>query len=70
MLRKAFSISRYCPYYTTTLNPGDVLYCPPWWGHGIKNRSDKSVGVANRMMAGGQVGHNFTLPEEDYDIHR
>ena len=61
---------RYCPYYSTTLEPGDVLYNPPYWCHAIKNLTEKSVGVANRMMSGGMVGCDFTTPEEDYDIQR
>ena len=39
---------RYCPIYSVTLQPGDVLYNPPWWGHAIRNITDKSVAISNR----------------------
>ena len=60
----------YCPYFETTLGPGDALYNPAWWPHAIKNLSDKSVGVSNRMLSGGTIGSGFTSAEDDYDIHR
>ena len=60
----------YCPYFTTVLKPGDALYSPAWWPHATRNLSDKSVGIANRMLKGGTVGSNFKFTEDDYDINR
>ena len=61
---------RFCPYYTTILEPGDVLYNPPWWSHAIRNITEKSVGVANRMMTGGVMGSRFRYMDESHDINR
>ncbi len=61
---------KYCPYYYADLEPGDVLLNPPWWGHGIKNTSDKSVGVATRWYVDGVVGSNLKTMEDNYDAHR
>ncbi len=61
---------KYCPYYVTELQPGDVLLNPAWWAHGIKNITDKSVGVATRWTTDGVVGNTLTTMEEDYNIQR
>ncbi len=68
--KKLFPAFQYCPYYVADLQPGDVLLNPPWWGHGIRNTSDKSVGVATRWYENGTVGHNFKTMENNYDICR
>jgi hypothetical protein len=67
---QAFPAFQYCPYYKATLNPGDVLFNPPWWWHAIRNVSEKTVGIASRWHTDGIAGHKFTMTEEDYDIHR
>ena len=28
---------KYCPYFYTDLQPGDVVFNPTWWGHAIRN---------------------------------
>ncbi len=61
---------KHCPYYIVDLQPGDVLLNPPWWGHGIRNTTDKSVGVATRWYTNGVMGGNLSSPEEDYEVHR
>ncbi len=61
---------KYCPYYRVDLCPGDVLLNPPWWGHGIRNTSDKSVAVATRWYVGGIVGETLNTMEDDYDVCR
>ncbi len=67
---KVLSAFKYCPYYVTELQPGDVLLNPAWWGHGIKNLTDKSVGIATRWMTDGIIGRNFNTMEEDMNINR
>ncbi len=61
---------KYCPYYVVDLEPGDVMLNPAWWCHGIRNLTDKSVGIATRWTTNGIYGGNFCTAEEDYHIHR
>jgi len=67
---EAFPLFKYCPVFTAELEPGDVLFNPPWWWHSIKNTSEHSVGVASRWHTDGIAGHNLVATEENYDIHR
>eukprot|EP01038_Epipyxis_sp_PR26KG_P014314 gene14314-19198_t len=66
----AFPLFPYCPVYSTVLNPGDVLFNPPWWWHSIKNITPTSTACATRWHTDGICGQNFTSTEEDYDIDR
>jgi len=68
--REAFPLFAYCPIYQTTLNPGDVLFNPPWWWHSIKNVSPTSIGVASRWHTDGIAGHKGVTTEEDYNIYK
>lgn len=65
-----FPAFRHCPVFRVTLEPGDVLFNPPWWWHSVRNVSEKTVGVASRWMRHGQVGTQYRMIEEDYDIDR
>lgn len=38
------------PRYTTTLEPGDMLYNAPWWWHEVTNAGEMSIGCALRHM--------------------
>lgn len=67
---ETFPLMKYCPYYTATLNEGDVLFNPAWWFHSIKNISEKSVAMATRWYPNGIVGSNLRMTEEDYNISR
>lgn len=67
---KEFPLFKYCPVYQATMNPGDVLFNPPWWWHAIKNIDEKTVGVASRWHTDGICGENFVFTDEDYDIYR
>lgn len=67
--KEAFPLFEYCPVYKTTLNPGDVLFNPPWWWHSIKNVTPTTVGVASRWHTDGIAGHNLVTTEEDYNIY-
>ncbi|RYH13552.1 hypothetical protein EON65_35395 [archaeon] len=68
--KEAFPLFQYCPVYTAVLNPGDVLFNPPYWWHSIKNIDETTVGVASRWHTDGICGHNLVATEEDYDIYR
>ena len=61
---------KYCPVYQATLEPGDVLFNPPWWWHSIKNVDATTVGVASRWHTDGICGHNLVMTEEDYNIYK
>ncbi len=61
---------KYCPFYVAELRPGDVLLNPAYWGHGVRNMSEKSVGIATRWSVDGIQGKNFMYVEEDYEINR
>ena len=65
-----YPLAEYCPYYEVTLDPGDLLFNPPWWWHGVRNVTEKTVGVASRWHGGGMAGHKLMMPEEDYDLNR
>ena len=65
-----YPLMEYCPYYEVTLEPGDLLFNPPWWWHSIRNVSEKTVAVASRWYGGKMPGHNFLMTEEDYEINR
>lgn len=66
----AFPLFKYCPVYTAVLEPGDVLFNPPYWWHSIKNVTPTSVGCATRWHTDGIVGHTLKTSEEDYNIYR
>lgn len=38
------------PRYEVVLEPGDLLYNPPWWWHEVDNLDDFTVGVALRHI--------------------
>jgi len=38
------------PRYEVVLEPGDLLYNPPWWWHEVDNLDDFTVGVALRHV--------------------
>jgi len=38
------------PRYETILHPGDFLFNPAWYWHAIKNKTDYTIGVANRFI--------------------
>lgn len=67
---EAFPLFKYCPMYQAELQPGDVLFNPPWWWHAIKNTSDTSVAVASRWHTDGIAGHKLMTTEENYEIYR
>jgi mannose-6-phosphate isomerase-like protein (cupin superfamily) len=67
---KDFPLFQHCPIYSTELQPGDVLFNPPWWWHSIKNTSAVSVAVASRWHTDGICGHNLMMTEEDYEVDR
>lgn len=69
-LKEYFPLFKYCPLFTTTINPGDVLFNPPWWWHSIKNVTETTVGVASRWHTDGILGHQLVMSEEDYNINR
>lgn len=41
-------VLHHLPKYEIVLEPGDVLYNPPWWWHYVKNESDFTIGCAIR----------------------
>lgn len=45
-----FPLYRYAPKMVTILEPGDVLFNPPWQWHQIENLEDSSIGVATRWF--------------------
>jgi hypothetical protein len=50
-----YPLYEHVPVFYTDLEPGDVLYVPPWWWHAITNLSDSTIAVATRWqtMQGG-----------------
>lgn len=43
-----FELLKYCPRYSVILKPGDILFNPGMWWHGVKNISNNSIGIATR----------------------
>lgn len=37
------------PRYETVLDEGDLLFNPPWWWHAVENKTDYTIGCANRF---------------------
>lgn len=58
-----YKLYKYCPRYSVTLNPGDVLLNPPWFWHAVENITPTSVAVATRWDA---VRNDLTF----YEINR
>ena len=46
-----YKLYKYCPRFSVTLEPGDVLFNPPWWWHSVDNLTPTSVAVATRWDA-------------------
>jgi len=46
-----YRLYKYCPRFFVELNPGDVLFNPPWWWHCVHNLTATSVAVATRWDA-------------------
>jgi hypothetical protein len=46
----SFEILKYLDSYTVELNPGDILWTPPFYWHTVKNESD-SIGVGYRWIS-------------------
>jgi hypothetical protein len=67
---EAFPLFKYCPMYTAELQPGDVLFNPPWWWHAIKNTTETTVAVASRWHTDGICGHKLMMTEENYEVYR
>ncbi len=40
--------NKFIPKYEIILEPGDVLYIPPWWWHYVHNETDFTIGCAVR----------------------
>lgn len=38
------------PVYKVVLEPGDILYNPPWWWHDVRNVTDFTMGCASRWV--------------------
>lgn len=41
-------LNQIIPKYEVILEPGDVLYVPPWWWHYVHNETDFTIGCAIR----------------------
>jgi len=36
--------------YEVELEPGDVMFSPPWWWHDVRNTSEDTIGLATRWV--------------------
>jgi hypothetical protein len=36
--------------YEVELEPGDVLFSPPWWWHDVRNTTEETIGLATRWI--------------------
>ncbi|SNS59492.1 Cupin-like domain-containing protein [Ekhidna lutea] len=50
LMCNAFPYFKHIPVYKVTLQPGDLLYNPPWWWHDVRNLSPLTVGCATRWV--------------------
>lgn len=44
-----FPLAKYADRYRVVLKPGDVLFVPPWWFHGVQNLTE-SIAVSNFII--------------------
>lgn len=59
MMKEHFPLYSLAPKTTITLEPGDVLFNPPWNWHMVENVDSESIGVATRwFLAPGQAYQN------------
>lgn len=56
----------FCPRYEAHLRAGDVLWNPYYWFHSVKNRTKRTVAVADRWF--GVPGKDFLSPAPLYDF--
>ncbi|MEQ8755684.1 MAG: cupin-like domain-containing protein [Coleofasciculus sp. G1-WW12-02] len=47
-----YPLYNFIPKYTVSLNPGDILFNPPWWWHEVTNLSE-TIGMPLRVPSGG-----------------
>jgi ribosomal protein L16 Arg81 hydroxylase len=62
-LLEKYPCLRYAQGYETVMEPGDTLWLPSWWWHGIENLSTPSCSVACDGVAwfNKLFGSNFSL---------
>lgn len=62
------SILKYLPRYEIVMEPGDILYNPPWWWHRIRNFNELSIGMAirNNKVTALNLTNNFTFTISGY----
>lgn len=53
MVTERFEFYKHIPVYKVILEPGDILYNPPWWWHDVRNVSDFTMGCATRWVETG-----------------
>lgn len=52
------------PKLSIVLEPGDVLFNPPWWWHAIDNQTEASIAVASRW----QIENEYIRQNSCYDL--
>ncbi|GAX20357.1 hypothetical protein FisN_9Hh069 [Fistulifera solaris] len=67
---KLHPLMKWLPSYKVEVNPGDLLFVPPWWWHAVRNTSEKNVAMASRWVGCGGVGNTFQFTTEDDDVNR
>jgi hypothetical protein len=51
-------LQKYCPKYEAVLEPGDILFNPPWQWHAVDNLTEETIAVATRWALVGQKEAN------------
>ena len=49
---KRARLAEYIPQKEVTINPGDILYVPPFYWHSVQNHTDRTFAIATRWTTG------------------
>ncbi|MCP4380580.1 MAG: hypothetical protein GY798_04030 [Hyphomicrobiales bacterium] len=56
-----FPLYPYATRFEVVLEPGDILFNPPWWWHAVENLTDETVAVSTRWLIGQDATTNTLL---------
>lgn len=61
LMKERFDFFKHIPVYKVILEPGDILYNPPWWWHDVRNVTSFTMGCASRWVENGIPSKRIVL---------